>query len=238
MISLKPQNAGAYAVFESGNRIGTVTVSRNPLHKRNAYITLDLQQLDAVNAPELFRVLRERLACPLQVMVDSGEDRLAAFLAFGGFTRRRRCYITEASQTQLKSSSRSSFRLETAASGSLEYNLICEAQYRSYAKTHEAVNPLTAELSDFCRHLPETVLYRTENGRLCHWAFVEDNEIAYVGTTDMGSFICFAETLLTDLFVLHRTVLFEADDCDPAAMALRSFFDLPDTPCCDTYVYP
>ncbi len=31
-------------------------------------------------------------------------------------------------------------------------------------------------------------------------------------------------------------IFFECDDCDPAAMVLRSFFDLPNASYCDTYI--
>lgn len=238
MITIAPQKGGDTAIFDAGRLIGTVAVSHNPFHKRNAYLTLRLQRYDGDAAPEFFRALRERLACPLQVMVGSGEEDLALFLTAGGFERKRRCFETEAATANLRSSLGDTIPFKKATKGSGEYNLCCEAQYKSYAETHRAVNPLTADLPEFCRVLPEAAAFSVENGRLCHWAFLEENEIAYVGTRDMGGFSRFAGSLLADMFTKYDTVRFEADDCDGAAMALRSFFDLPATPFCDTYVSP
>lgn len=238
MISVEPQKDGNYAVSESGRLIGTVAVSHNPFHARNAYLKLGLQQYDDAAAPELFRCLRETLEAPMQVMLESGEERLALFLTAGGFKRKRRCYETEASMADLKAPLSGVFPLRWAAKGAAEYRLCCEAQYKSYVDTHESVNPLTAELTDFCRILPDTAVFHVDAGCLLHWAFVEENEIAYIGTGDIESFCRFAATLLAELLTRYGTVRFEADDCDPAAMALRAFFDLPDAPFCDTYVYP
>ncbi len=237
MISIVPQNDIVYGIFDSNRLIGSVKTSQNPYHARNIYLHLELETYDVATAADLFRRLRNLLGKPLQVMLDSCDTHQAAWLRAGGFERARRCYEMQVSAADLKCSVRTRLPLEQATQGSEAYRLCCEMLYHSYAETHEAVSPLTASLQDFCRDLPETAVFHMENGQIAHWAFIEENEMAYVGTNAPEEFPPFAETLLSKMLAEHGSIFFECDDCDPAAMALRSFFDLPDAPYCDTYIF-
>ena len=65
---------------------------------------------------------------------------------------------------------------------------------------------------------------------------VEDNEIAYVATKDDRLFKEFAAAVVSCILSEHQCVNFESDDCDSAAMILRSLF-LHDDESYDTYIY-
>ncbi len=80
-------------------------------------------------------------------------------------------------------------------------------------------------------------MFHMEDGQIAHWALTEENEIAYIGTNAPEEFPQFAGTLLARMLAEHGNNFFECDDCDPAAMALPSLFDLPDAPYCDTYIF-
>lgn len=69
------------------------------------------------------------------------------------------------------------------------------------------------------------------------FAFLEGNEIAYLGSADIGSFRDFAVNLVLSLFEAHRTLVFESDDCDPLAMGLRSLFKNQRDSSFDTYIF-
>ncbi len=237
MISIVPESDSEYGIFDADRFIGSVTTSQNPYHAKNIYLHIALETYDVAAAAGLFGRLRKLLGRPMQVMLESGNTNQAAWLLAGGFKRARRCYETQVSADDLKCSIGGHMLLEKATQGSEEYRLCCEMLYHSYAKTHEAVSPLTASLEEFCRDLPENAVFHMENGQITHWAFVEENEIAYVGTNVPGEFQPFAETLLSQMLAEHGNIFFKCDDCDPAAMGLRSFFALPDAPYCDTYIF-
>lgn len=236
MVSIVPEGESNYRIFDSNIPIGTITTSRNPYHAKNIYLDIELEKYDMAAANDLFRRLRTMLGTSLQVMLDPCDRKQARYLIAGGFERVRRCYEMQVSANNLKFSISDHIPLNKAVQGSAEYLRCCQLLYQSYAKTHERVSPLTASLQEFCRGLPETVVFRMENGQIIHWAFVEENEIAYVGTSDPQEFQPFAGALLSQMLAAFENIFFECDDCDSAAMALRSFFDLPDAPYCDTYV--
>ena len=54
---------------------------------------------------------------------------------------------------------------------------------------------------------------------------------------DGGHFSRFAQSLLPTMFQQHPRIVFECDDCDPAAMLLKNLFvNQSDTGFC-TYIY-
>ena len=228
---------GGYEVFAGDASVGYVSVSKNPFHGQNAYLELNLRKLDPEIAKDLFALLRAELACPLQVMLSSGEGELAEFLHVGGFSRRRRCYEVEGSASDLLEVPVERVSLRETTKGASAYRLCCRLLYRYYRETHEAVSPLTASEAEFCEKLPIWVLYAGEGDRISHAAFVEDGEIAYLCTACPEEIPEFGESLLAHLFREKEKVFFECDDCDPAAMALRTMFRDPGAESFDTYIY-
>lgn len=239
MISIIQQDSHRYNVCRDGQDIGRITVSTNPYHNRNLYLDLALTQYDPAIAKELFSLLRRELIKPLQMMVDSRTDR-HTFLSAGGFERRRRCYETEVSPTDLVAPLRPVLPLHTVTKGSSIYAACCELLYDYYCRTHAQVSPLTVSPVVFCADLPETVMCCIAGSKPVHYAFVEPDEsgfeIAYVGTTHPDTFADFAHALIHTLFQASDTLTMECDDCDPAAMTLRSLFRTSSDDSYDTYI--
>ncbi len=236
MITIELRDKNRYEVFSSGESIGFVSTRRNPFHARTCYLNLELTWYEPPCAEELFKLLRAELHRPLQVMLYSWEREKCSFLVAGGFQRKRRCYEMEVGRKDLTVPIEGDLPKAETVRGETPYSDCCELLYESYAGTHEAVNPLTADRETFCRALPDKVLYAVEDGGIAHFAFADENEIAYVGTVRQSGFRSFACALLAEMFCRYDTVSFECDDCDPAAMELKSFFRTSNEDSYDTYI--
>ncbi len=239
MIRAVRQGENRYAVFDAEENIGFVSAYRNPFHNRHFYLNLELTRYDPHMAAELFGLLRQELAAPLQVMLYASRT-MHDFLTAGGFERRRRCYELEARPSDLAAPLQDAAPLTRVSQGTAEYDRCCKMLYEYYGKTHRSVSPLTADAETFSAGLPHTAFCRSEEGNIVHFAFVQPNdgdyEIAYVGTTRPADFKAFAQLLVAELFRERGLITAECDDVDPAAMALKSLFTLPDGTPFDTYV--
>lgn len=230
------QSANKYRVYRNGINIGTVVLSHNPYHKTNCYVTLKLNCFDLGLSKKLFDKLKEITGCPLQVMVASDNVALTEFLTVGGFICKRRCYEVEVGLEDYIGEIKN-VPLCSATTGASEYDRACKEMYAHYIVTHEKINPWTGDYKAFCEKLPETVLYIKSESEISACAFIEGNEIAYVCGRDGDSFKKFAQCLLTFLLSKYKTVCFESDDCDWAAMILRSLFQNLNESSYDTYIY-
>lgn len=239
MISIVHQGGHRYSIRWDHQDIGCVAVSANPYHNQHFYLNLELEQYDPVMAKELFSLLRKELGRPLQVMLSSQKNR-HDFLTAGGFVRRRRCYELEVSASDLIAPLHPSVELHTVTRGSIQYAACCALLYAYYRMTHAAVSPLTVSKEIFCAALPDTVMCCIANGTPIHHAFVEPEdagyEIAYAGTTEPSSFSAFAQALVYDLFQKGGSITMECDDCDPAAMCVKSLFRTSPNESYDTYI--
>ncbi len=238
-VSVVRQGDDRYAVEQSGVQIGFVKTTCNPYHHQHIYLHLELNRLDTSVAEALFGRLRRELGKPLQVMLYATEE-MHRFLTAGGFQRKRRCYEWEASSDDLCVPLSPSLHLQKAERGSLAYAQCCKLLYDYYGDTHRAVSPLTADEERFCSDLPDAAFCFTQGGTVRQCAFVEPEgnccEIAYVGASEPQAFLSFAHTLLAELFGNYDVIAMECDDCDPAAMALKSLFALAEGTPYDTYV--
>lgn len=239
MISIVWQGDHRYNVYRSGQDIGCITVSNNPYHNQHCYVHLGLEQYEPAIAKELFSLLRKELDRPLQVMLYSWQEKYD-FLVAGGFERKRRCYEVEVSSYDLIAPLQSFAALHTVRKGSPMYAACCELQYAYYSETHAAVSPLTVGPDVFCADLPETVVCCIADGKPIHYAFVEPDEdeyeISYVGTAKPPAFSDFAQALVHGLFQKCDALTMECDDCDPAAMTLKSLFRTSSEESYDTYI--
>lgn len=227
---------GVYKIYLGEELAGTVETYKNYFHSKNLYIKFDLQSYDESTAKELFEKLREKAQNPLQAMVSSKETGIVKFILAGGFCRRRRCYETEVSKADMISKSISACKLQKCQKGTPEYEKCRRLLYAQYAKKHERISPITAEFEEFCKDLPAETIYSAAGGEIRHFAFVEENEIAYVGTTDKADFFSFAAALAELMFESFETIFFESDDCDGETMALRSLFRNKSDESYDTYI--
>ena len=239
MISIVHQDDNRYSVCLDSQDIGSITVSTNPCHNRNLYLNLELTQYDPAIAKALFSLLHRELRKPLQVMVDSRKDR-HAFLTAGGFERKRRCFELEVTADHLTAPLSPVLPLHTVTKDSPIYAACCELLYDYYCQTHAQVSPLTVSPDVFCANLPETVICCLADRKPIHFAFIEPDdagfEIAYVGTTRPDTFSDFAHALIHALFQESDILTMECDDCDPAAMTLRSLFRTSSDDAYDTYI--
>ena len=228
-----------YQIYDAGEDLGWVAVSRNPYHDRHFYLELGLTRYERSLAAELFGLLRRELGRPLQVMLYASQV-MDDFLLGGGFECRRRCYELEVSSANLAAPLGDTVPLMEVTKGSAEYDRCRKMLYDYYSETHRGVSPLTVDEETFCADLPDTVLCRTEEGDIAHFAFVEPDgggcEIAYLGTKRPSDFMPFAWSLMAGLFRRYDFISMECDDTDPAAMALRSLFRLPEGTPYDTYI--
>lgn len=225
-----------YKVYQNECHIGSLRLYDNPHHMGNCYVKLEFDEPDNEISAELFARLREIAGRPLQVMVDSDNAELIAFLLSGGFGCRRKCYEVEAGMEDYIGG-QSNTPLEPCRIGEPDYEQACRMFFEHYTETHKAVNPWTADYETFCGELPEEVVCYKQGGEIVSLAFVEENEIAYVCGADEECFAKFARSLVYAMLEKYETICFESDDCDWAAMLLKSLFKNQEETSYDTYVY-
>lgn len=219
----------------AGTSIGRVELYANPFHGQNQYLRLLLSRYENVWAEPLFSLIQDTVGRPLQVMVSSEDAEQVRFLLAGGFACRRKCYEMEVTARDCVAI-HGARPLAAARQGEREYTICCRLLYEYYRTTHAAVNPLTAEFDVFSEGLPAEVLYETVDGTIQHVAFVEAHEIAYLGSTATDRILPFVESVAARLFAVYDSIGFECDDCDAAAMALKSLFCVENAESYDTYV--
>lgn len=235
-VTVKKESENKYLVFSKGKNIGAIKTYENPFYAQNLYLKPALSEYDPVLSTELFSVLKALVNRPLEVMTESENARLSDFLKAGGFELKRRCFESEVSAADFIGGAVFSGGLSEAAAGSGEYLSCCEILYDYHKITHRGINPLTASLGEFQKRLPKTVVFGAKDGEILNFAFVEENEIAYLGSADIGSFRDFALKLVGTIFEKYETLVFESDDCDPLAMGLRSLFKNQNDSSFDTYI--
>ena len=225
-----------YIVYQDERRISSLCLYDNPHHMRNCYVKLELDELNTEISAELFQELRKIAGRPLQFMVDSDDAELIAFLLSGGFVCRRKCYEVEAGIEDYIGG-QTDAPLEYCRVGEPDYEVACRMLFEHYKETHKAVNPWTDDFETFCGELPTDVICSKQDGEIVGLAFVEENEIAYVCGADEKDFAEFARSFVCDMLEKYKTICFESDDCDWAAMLLRSLFKNQEETSYDTYVY-
>lgn len=212
-----------------------IKVKINPLHNENYYLDIDFAGLDVVDAKKIFEEIAQNLNKPLQVMISSEEAEKIEILKAAGFICKRKCYELEAGKQDY---------IGANVEGKLLYSFVGEESYEQcrelmlnrYILTHRNINPWTGTEGEFFDELPECVVYFCMDGKLASFAFVEDDEIAYVWGENVQVFHEFAQMLVTDLFQKYEVITFEADDCDEIAMELKCMFINQSEESFDTYI--
>ena len=231
-IEMKERHAD---VFLCNEKIGTISFERNPLHNQNIYLDLQFKYFDLDISKRVFAVFRENVKAPLQIMLPSAEQEMVAFIKVAGFVCKRKCYEVEVGVFDYVGRT-VEYPMACAMAGQVIYEQCCDRMLKRYILTHKDINPWTGTQDDFRRQLPRMVYYDANEDEIRNFAFLEDNEIAYVFGTDVEEFGRFAEGLLTELFREFECVTFEADDCDEYAMKLRGLFVNQPDESYDTYV--
>lgn len=234
MVAIQKQD-GKYCIYHEGQHMGTIELYDNPHHMSNCYVKLDMKHLDTSISAELFGKLKEITVRPLQAMIDSDDVKTAEFLIAGGFICKRRCYEVDAVADDYIGGS-GGMRLCCCSTGAPDYEQCCGVMYCYYVNTHKAINPWTADYATFCAELPGTAVYAKMDDCIASLAFVACNEIAYVCGTDEDRFSQFAQSLASSMLAEHENIFFESDNCDWAAMMLKSLFINQDETSFDTYI--
>lgn len=226
-----------YRLFSDMDELGTVETYHNDFHAQNCYLRFCLKSFDREIAGNLISALGQYIGRPMQVMLSSTDQKLADFLKAGGFQRVRRCFKMEVSAEDLSTKCLMAVPFRKYRKGDLAYNTCCKLLHRIYEENHKLINPLTADSEAFCQRIPETVFCRVSDGQVVHFSFIEENEIAYVGSTDQESFLPFIQSVIAELFARYETIFFECDDTDKTAMVLKSLFIAEESVFYDTYIY-
>ncbi|HEM6591299.1 GNAT family acetyltransferase [Streptococcus suis] len=220
-----------FRISYQGKPVGSIHTYSNPYHQTNIYLRLDLVDFDCTIAEQLFQSLQTSLGGkPLQVMLSSAEQERIHFLTAAGFVCKRKCYEFEVTKQDYLGQTGTT-NLDIALKGTALYQRACQRVFEHYQTVHQNINPWTASQEEFEKGLPDLVYTDSEN-----WAFVENNEIAYVCGKDEQTFDFFIQTVICQLFEQYEQISFEADDCDPIAMRLADQFRQPNKTSWDTYI--
>lgn len=229
---------GTYAFFSprsagiAVSRLGAVSrlrsdygmnIHRKTFHSGHLYLDIDDCEVDTL-LPSVFETLMAQEGKPLQVGVSSDRSRLVALLRQSGFELKRRCYEMDVTASDLAVS---------LPHGRLRF---MRGKDVPALPGYAAVNPLTCPQEAFYGVLPKTAVYAGCERAIVSAAFIEENEIAYVCSSNARGFMEFAASLVSGLFERYGRIVFEADDTDWAAMQLKSLFVHRDGVSFDTYV--
>jgi len=222
-------------VYVNGIEIGTIALTINPLHSRNIYISLNLNSYDVNYSRPIFKKLTNDTMKSLQAMISSDDEQIIDFLIAGDFACKRKCFEIEGTPESFLCPV-NNVGVLIAYKDTDIYRSACKLMYNRYIDTHKNISPWTGSYSDFRDSLPDHIAYDTEGCVLKNFAFIEDNEIAYVYGNESDSFHTFAISLVSYLLSKQDTVFFEADDCDEYAMILKLLFSNRIDASYDTYI--
>ena len=241
VIIVGPNAVGQFYVLINQQIIGSIETYENEFHKENCYVKFEFEEYDLPLASEIFALLQNHIKRPLQVMLSSSEVEKIAFLEKAGFVCKRKCYEACVTMDDLCDMGNvvhieNGNTFMCCGRGSEEYDMCTRFLYEYYRNVHEAVNPLTASYEEFLKLLPDEVYYDSYEGEVRHIAFVEENEIAYVGSRDKSDFGRFITGVVRNLFNLYEELTFEYDDCDETAIVLKDLFEEEVEESYNTYV--
>lgn len=202
-----------------------LTVHRNDFHNKNIYIDFENEDISPLLS---FRAIAEKYGAPLQIMLEEKDDLKRNFILQNGFKLMRTCYLCEFSSSDLRVAPSCAKIMRRVKNRGFSWDY-----YIHYKKMHQAINPLTAGFEEFMEILPNEVYFVDEK----NFAFVEDNEIAYVLCDETCLGDDFLLALCQILFYNYDTIVFEADDVDPIAMRLKNNFSNGFIEKTETWIY-
>lgn len=237
-IQLRQVQNGLYEVFVNKTSLGTITLSRNSFHAGNLYLQLELSSYDTSLSDDLFKKFwqEQKNEKRFQIMCDSSETEIIDFIESAGFMCKRKCYECEVTETDWKQKSEFPVEIQQYDETRKEYQKACELLYHQYAIKHEEINPLTVSYGNFIEKLPKQIYVEISENQIQNFAFVEENEIAYVGSVNNETYPAFLASVVKRLFAEYDTIYFEADDTDPEAMQLKELFETEDEESYNTYI--
>lgn len=211
-----------------------IKTKKNPFHNQNLYIDFDLEDIKNINI-DTFRKISEENHAPLQMMIDGDDTKKKDFIEENGFKRVRTCYSMSVRRDDLLRKETAKINLLLAKEGETIYDELAKIYFDYYKKTHKSINPLSVDFEEFKEILTKYVYYNIESG--ISFAFVEDNEVAYVYTSDLDKADDFFKSLCEKLFNDYEEIFFEADDVDASAMHLKNIFSGGVDEITETWIY-
>lgn len=211
-----------------------IKTKKNPFHNQNLYIDFDLEDIKNINT-DTFKDISKENHAPLQMMIDGNETEKKNFIKERGFKRARVCYSMTVRKSDMLSKDISGLKLLHAKEGEAIYDELAKIYFDYYKKTHDSINPLSVDFDEFKEILTKEVYYNDESGMSL--AFVKDNEIAYVYTSNLDKAEDFFKSLCEKLFNDYEEIFFEADDVDQSAMHLKNLFNGGVDEITETWIY-
>ena len=212
-----------------------IKVKINPLHNANYYLDVNFDGVNIENAKDIFQEFAKELDKPLQIMLSSKDTEKIEMLKAAGFVCKRKCYEVEAEEQDYIGGKGDGI-VQYSHVGETVYEQCCGRMLDRYILTHKDINPWSGSKEDFCAELPENVAYFCMDENLTSFAFVEEEEIAYVYGENLQEFRMFAKVLIAEMFGKYESITFEADDCDEFAIELKRMFTNQDEESFDTYI--
>lgn len=211
-----------------------ISIKKNHFHKKNIYIDFDLDDMKNINR-DSFKAISEEDHAPLQMMIDGYDTKKKDFIEENGFKRVRTCYGMIVRKNDMPTKSIAKLDLLHAKEGEAIYDELAKIYFDYYKKTHKSINPLSVDFEEFKEILTKEVYYNEESS--INLAFVEDNEVAYVYTSDLDKADDFFKSLCEKLFNNYEEIFFEADDVDASAMQLKNIFSGGVDEITETWIY-
>ena len=211
-----------------------INTYKNHFHNQNIYLEFDLEDMKNINT-DTFKTISKENHAPLQMMIDSEDTKKIDFIKENGFKRMRVCYSMTVRKTDMLSKDISVLKLLHTKEGEAIYDELAKIYFDYYKKTHDSINPLSVDFDEFKEILTKEVYYNDERGMSL--AFVEDNEIAYIYTSDLDKADKFFKSLCEKLFDDYEEIFFEADDVDQSAMHLKNLFNGGVDEITETWIY-
>lgn len=228
-------NSNTYQLSEDNNNLGTISTYTNDYHNTYLYLSFHLLSYPTYSP---FPTISQNEGRNLQAMVDSSQEALIHFLTKNGFQLKRRCFSPAVSKTDLKHPLKTDLEIYKFDNQDERYSECCNLLYDYYKKTHACVSPLTISRDTFIKEVPtKTGYYHLTANQIDNLIFTENNEIAYVCSTNQKNCRDFIQSVLNVMFNSHKQLFFEADDTDWAATMLLDQFKYDPRQSYNTYIF-
>ncbi len=210
-------------IFNESSEIISINCYKNKFHSRNVYLDLNINNFDIEAIKQGFEFLKKKYEVPLQIILNSKDlDKIKA-LGIAGFHLARTTYEMNIDKEEVKNRLSFSSGSEDLVMGKATEKFIT-LLYEDYAAKHESINPLTASIKEFGDSIPADVVYSQSAPN--NFAFVEDNEIAYIHIEDNDRGLNFFNNLLVKLMEDFDSIIMEVDDTDKDAMRCKDLINI------------
>ncbi len=223
-------------VYDDLKKIGSIKYKFNKFHTNNVYLQLHLNSF-SFDGGQLFNILATHFNKNLQINEYSNEKELINFIKANGFVLKRKCYECSYTEKELKDRTESKQYLNLVHKNDSIYQEALQLLYEKYKRDHESINPLTCSFKEFSLNIPSHATVQLIDNCVVNYAFIDKNEIAYIGSNKIETLRLFSNQVIKTIFKKYPIVEFEADDCDLEAMTLKDMFYNESNKSFNAYIY-